>query len=320
MAASEPTKEEIVTRIAPTPSGLLHAGNAFSFVLTWLLVRKMGGKLLLRIDDSDTTRSRPEYVEDIFYTLDWLGLDYDIGPQGPDDFERNFSQRHRMDLYHLVLEELKEKTARMFACTCSRRQIQQQSYSGLYTGNCRNKEIAFTNKRAAWRIQVPEQEALTYLELTDKSAKKLMLGREMGDFVVRRKDGLPAYQVASLADDMHFGVNLLVRGQDLCLSTGAQLYLAQQLAQAGTSWKRQAGRFMKAGFFHHPLLKDSTGEKLSKSKGASSVAVLREAGRKPFFVYKMVADFIGLPFNEGQNLMDLLQGFDIAALQQKHSS
>ena len=318
MAVSEPTKGKIISRIAPTPSGYLHAGNAFSFVLSWLLVRSMNGKLLLRIDDSDTSRSRPEFIEDIFFTLDWLGLEYDLGPEGPDDFNRNFSQKHRMDLYRSVLEELMEKTDLVYACSCSRKQIKEHNSTGLYTGHCRNRALLFSGKRIAWRIQVPEEKELAYLELTDTSTKKLQPGREMGDFVIRRKDGLPAYQITSLTDDMHFGVNLLVRGEDLCISTAAQLYLAEQLSRQGSKWKGKAASFIEAGFFHHPLLTNSEGEKLSKSKGALSVAALRREGKTPFFVYKMVADFIGIPFHEGLGLQYLLDSFDLASLQQRN--
>ena len=318
MALADSSKSEILSRIAPTPSGYLHAGNAFSFVLTWLLVRSMNGKLLLRIDDSDTSRSRPEFLEDIFYTLDWLGLDYDLGPEGPEDFERNFSQRHRMDLYHSVLDELREKSGLVYACTCSRKQIQEESPTGLYPGSCRSRKISFANKKAAWRIQVPEEKELSYPELLDQSVERVLLDKEMGDFVIRRKDGLPAYQITSLADDMEYGVNLLVRGRDLNLSTAAQLFLAEQLAQKGAHWRKEAQSFRQARFFHHPLLTNAEGEKLSKSKGALSVARLRKAGKEPFFIYKMVADFVGLPFYEGMELRELLIHFDLPHLQRRY--
>ncbi len=315
MVKADTGEKGIISRIAPTPSGYLHIGNAFSFVLTWLLVRKMEGKLLLRIDDSDTTRSRPEFIEDIFYTLDWLGLDYDLGPSGPDDFDRNFSQRHRMDLYKSVLEELRDKTGLVYACTCSRKQIQLQHPSGLYAGSCRSKAISFTNKNAAWRVQVPPEKGISYSELLIKGKETAWPGKEMGDFVIRRKDGLPAYQLTSLADDMHFGVNLLVRGADLSLSTAAQIYLAEQLSVHTTRWRKPALEFQDAAFFHHPILTNHKGEKLSKSKGALSIAKQRAAGNEPFLVYKQVADFLRLPFYEGSGLADLLLHFDLSAVQ-----
>lgn len=313
MAIENTPKQEIISRIAPTPSGYLHVGNAFSFVLTWLLLRSMGGKLLLRIDDSDASRSRPEFIDDIFYTLDWLQLDYDLGPEGPDDFGRNFSQSRRMGLYQSVLGALRETPGLVYACTCSRKQIQQQSASGLYPGSCREKDISFSSKKAAWRIQVPEEQLITYAELMDESTQRILLGQEMGDFVIRRKDGIPAYQLTSLADDMYFGVNLLVRGNDLKLSTAAQLYLADKLSSSA-EWSKQAVAFQQAAFFHHPLIRNQQGEKLSKSKGASPIAELRKAAKGPELVYQSVARFLGMPANEPAGLKELLHRFDISLL------
>lgn len=308
MAIEDAPKQEIISRIAPTPSGYLHIGNAFSFVLTWLLVRSRGGKLLLRIDDSDASRSRPEFIDDIFQTLDWLQLDYDLGPEGPADFARNFSQSRRMDLYQSVLEALRETPGRVYACSCSRKQIQQQSATGLYPGSCREKGLSFSSKKAAWRIHVPEEQLITYTEEMDRSSRQIQLGREMGDFVIRRKDRIPAYQLTSLADDMYFGVNLLVRGNDLQLSTAAQLYLAEKL-NLSAEWSKAAAGFQQAAFFHHPLVRNQQGEKLSKSKGASSIAEMRRAGKGPALVYQSVAGFLGIPVNEAVGLSDLLHRF-----------
>ena len=97
----------IRTRFAPTPSGYLHWGNALSFVITWLMARQHAGTVRLRIDDLDQSRVRPDFIEDIFRSLEWLGLDYDRGPSGPDDFARNESQVHRIDLYRELLAELR---------------------------------------------------------------------------------------------------------------------------------------------------------------------------------------------------------------------
>ncbi|MBE7179290.1 MAG: tRNA glutamyl-Q synthetase, partial [Mucilaginibacter polytrichastri] len=110
------------SRIAPTPSGFLHEGNAFSFVLTWLLVRQSGGKLRLRIDDYDLPRVRREFIEDIFRLLDWLGLDWDEGPQSPDDHTRNFSSKRRYDLYRNLLSVfLSFELA--YTCSCSKKEL-----------------------------------------------------------------------------------------------------------------------------------------------------------------------------------------------------
>ena len=120
------------SRFAPTPSGYLHIGNGFNFVLTWLHARTRGGNILLRIDDLDKGRVRPEYVEDVFRTLDWLGLDWDEGPFGPSDLERKWSQHLRLDRYRSAIDELAFREI-AFACALSRVQIIQ---SGGYPGVC----------------------------------------------------------------------------------------------------------------------------------------------------------------------------------------
>lgn len=304
-----------VSRIAPTPSGYLHVGNAFSFVLTWLLVRKAGGQLLLRIDDSDAARSRPEFIDDIFYTLDWLGIDYDLGPAGPDDFYRHFSQQHRAELYSDVLRAL-SSSGKVYACSCSRKQIRQQNSKGIYTGSCRKKGLPFQQKNTALRVQVPEEEKIVFNDILSLQPFQLALGRQMGDFVVQRKDDLPAYQLVSLADDMHYGVNLIVRGSDLLESTAAQLYLAHCLNSVPNNRQVQAKAFLDTRFCHHGLIRNEAGEKLSKSRGAAAVMQLREAGIGPEVVYQRVASYAGLEDPGTDRLPDLLEQFNIARLQQ----
>lgn len=307
----------LISRIAPTPSGFLHKGNAFSFVLTWLLIRKMGGRLLLRIDDSDTSRTRPEFIEDVFYTLDWLGLDYDSGPEGPQDFATKYSQQHRLPMYASLLDELRSLPGMVYACNCSRKEIRQQSQSGLYPGICRSRSLPYNKNNVAWRMRVPENEEVNYYEWATGSVKSSTVGGRMGDFVIRRKDGLPAYQLVSLADDIFYNVNFIVRGIDLRDSTAAQIYLANCLSRKEGKWGSGAKSFLKTDFFHHPLIRDNAGEKLSKSKGAASVHMMRAAGKKPQDIYRAVAGFCGLPDECAHTLSDLLSAFSGKALRQR---
>ncbi|WP_017733562.1 glutamate--tRNA ligase family protein [Nafulsella turpanensis] len=308
---------KVLSRIAPTPSGYLHVGNAFSFVLTWLITRKSGGKLLLRIDDNDATRSRPAYIEDIFYTLDWLGIDYELGPEGPDDFRKHYSQHHRLPLYQQLLEGLKSRPGLVYACTCSRKQILEKSINGVYPGTCRPPSPSAPQKPAALRIHVPEETLIAYRDRWTQQEKHVFLGKEMGDFVIRRKDQLPAYQIASLADDLHFGVNLIVRGQDLHLSTAAQLYLAQCLSVSDSPLAQAAKGFEGISFVHHSLMLDEKGQKLSKSKGAAAIAELRKAGKSPLQVYRQVAHFAGIPLEAATSLESLLSHFHFPPFQGK---
>ncbi len=255
----------IITRIAPTPSGYLHQGNAFNFLLNWLLARSQGGKVLLRIDDLDAPRIKPAYVQDVFETLDWLGMDWDIGPTGPDELDTQWSQNHRLPLYHQLLDKLHEQ-GNLFACDCSRKDLADSR--GVYPGTCLHKGIPMDAPDVAWRVKVLDADQVQF---TDgwQGAVEYPLGQEMGSFVVRRRDGIPAYQIASLADDVHYGVNAVARGMDLLPSTAAQLYLAKLLG---------IDSFTQTQFYHHPLILDEEGQKLSKSAGSIALNHWRSEG------------------------------------------
>ena len=295
--------DAVQSRLAPTPSGFLHLGNAFSFALTWLLTRHHGGSLLLRIDDIDNERRRPAYVEDVFHTLAWLGLDWDAGPKDPTDFETHFSQLHALDRYAQLLEGLRQSGA-LYACNCSRSQVLASSVNGVYPGTCRHRNLPFDTPGAAWRVYVPENTVIHIPEYTG-GPRPVRLDAAMGDFVVRRRNGLPAYQVASLADDLHYGINLVVRGVDLLPSTAAQLFLAGHLPP---------NAFAKTIFYHHPLLRDEGGQKLSKSAGAASLLALRGQLPGPAPVYQALAKALGLPAEAVAGPRDLLRRFTPAAL------
>jgi glutamyl-tRNA synthetase len=282
------------TRIAPTPSGFLHLGNGMSALYTWLLARKLGGRLWLRIDDLDQERQRPEYVADIFDSLRWLGLDWDDGPQQAGEFEAH-SQHRRLPRYEALLARLRAGGA-LYACPCSRRQVREASPSGAYPGTCRHAGHPLDAPDMAWRIAVPE--APVVLPGNWPAPAEASLAEAMGDFVVRQKDGRPAYQIASLADDLDYGTTLLVRGEDLLPSSAAQQYLAQRLGEEGF------GQCM----VHHPLVCDAGGGKLSKSAGAPSLRALRGRLGHPGAVYEALSYALGQP--AAGSLDALLQGFD----------
>lgn len=275
----------IRTRLAPTPSGLLHPGNGLSFLTTWCLARAAGSAVFLRIDDLDKDRRRRVFLEDTFRTLDWLGIDYDEGPAGVEDFLQHYSQHHRLDLYREALEQLRRAGA-LYACTCSRRQIQERSDTGLYPQTCRDKGLAFEAPGAAWRVRLPENLEVSFREWGRSRPVSIRLADFMGDFVVRQKNKMPAYQIASLVDDLHYQVDFIVRGEDLKISTAAQTHLADLLG---------ANAFRAVTFFHHPLLTGEDGAKLSKSKGAGSLQAWREAGRSPRELLPVVRRWLGLP-------------------------
>lgn len=280
------------TRIAPTPSGFLHLGNVFSFALTASLARKAGAKILLRIDDLDRERVRKEYVQDIFDTLNYLEIPWDEGPADYREFEREFSQIHRMELYREALRELRDQGA-LFACACSRREIaravrnpaaQDPDGPGGYPGTCHPKKLPFDQAGVSWRLFTNGQKELRIKTLYGPEIST-PLPASMKDFIVRKKDGFPAYQLASVVDDGYFGTDLIIRGEDLRESTWAQLYLSGCLGKSP---------FHTGTFYHHPLLTGTGGRKLSKSAGDTSVRSFRKAGKKPAGVYSRIARMLGL--------------------------
>jgi glutamyl-tRNA synthetase len=282
----------IRSRIAPTPSGLLHLGNAVNFILTWLMVRKAGGTLRLRIDDADCLRTRPEYLEDIFRQLDWLEITWDEGPTGPDDFRCRFSQQLRMERYREFLAEL-DRLGHLYPCGCSRSKIRAHAVDGVYPGFCRKRTGAVAPGEAQ-RVRVPEGSVFRV------EGQEVPLCKAMGDFVLWRKEDLPAYQLVSLVDDLDDRINCIVRGQDLLVSTAAQLFLAGLHGD---------NSFAETTFFHHPLVLGEDGKKLSKSDGALSLAVLRAGGSSPAVVYQGVARQVGIEPDGIDSLDDLLRGF-----------
>lgn len=296
----------VVSRLAPTPSGFLHLGNAVNFTLTWLLTRRAGGTLHLRIDDLDRARFRPAYLNNIFRTLDWLGLDYDHGPSGPDDFEQHYSQQHRLAEYEAALQTARAAHPALFyACRCSRTALARVAAStGHYPGTCQALRLPFDAPDTAWRARVPPATTVSWPDLA-QGPQTVELAQELGDFVVRKKDGAAAYQVASVLDDQRLGVNFIVRGQDLRASTAAQLWLADWLpGQAG---------FTQIQFLHHDLLLDGAGQKLSKSTQTSQQrGVLAEAAA-PQAVYSAVAALLGLPAGAAESLATLRAALSTSA-------
>lgn len=276
------------TRIAPTPSGYLHAGNALNFLLTAGLAKQCGAEVLLRIDDLDRERYRPAYAADIFETLPFLNIQCNKGPQSVEEFERQWSQRHRLALYNRALEKLRQGSM-VFACTCSRTQTKEC--------DCRDKELPLDAQDTSWRL-ITSGEAVAVKGIDDKTTAAA-LPVEMKNFIVRKKDGLPAYQLSSLVDDLHFGIDLIVRGQDLWASTLAQHFLAKQLGE---------DRFSAVCFYHHPLLKNAAGEKFSKSAGDSSVKHWREEGKTPEAFLRHIGRLLHVP-SPIQNAEELLAGF-----------
>jgi len=259
-------------RIAPTPSGFLHLGNGLNFALIALLAQaspREKAQVLLRIDDLDADRKRDAYEQDIFDTLQWLQIIWDHAPVRQSDAARKLG-------YESLLSQLRD-TGLVFACQKSRREL--EVFQGKYPDEFRNQGLDLDAPNVAWRIQTPPEFPLP-------------------DFVIRRRDGIASYQVASLADDLEMRITHLVRGKDLENSTLAQQYLASLIA---------ADHFLKIKVLHHPLLLGVSGEKLSKSAGATALKTLREAGESPRIVYKRLGEWLDVPGETASALQESLR-------------
>lgn len=225
-----------ITRIAPTPSGYLHEGNALNFLLVAALSRARGTDIALRIDDLDVRRCRPEYVDDIFDVLAWLEVAWQRGPRDPADLESHHSLRTRTTYYRSELDVARANGMDAFACRCTRTEI-ATSGGRSCVASCREHAFDLIPGESALRTETPH-----------------------GDVVLWRRDDLPAYHLASLIEDRDLGTTHVVRGEDLRESTDIQRYLARYF---------DADSFAHATFIHHRLIADAHGHKLSKSQLAA---------------------------------------------------
>jgi glutamyl/glutaminyl-tRNA synthetase len=261
------------TRIAPTPSGYLHAGNALNFLITHQLAQEASGTVTLRIDDLDADRTRPEYVHDIFDSLRWLGITWDLGPRDAEDLAARWRQTRRIGTALHLLAMLKE-SCHLYACVCSRSQAVHCA--------CARADHPFDASETAWRLRIPDR-CLIQVPGLFHDRREVDLSEHMRDPVLRQRNGLPSYQLMSLADDWDMRMTLIVRGEDLLPSSACQLYLSRLLGL--TSYR-------DVRFVHHPLLLDVTGRKLSKSEGAGSLRAMRADGSGPERLHEQAAQVL----------------------------
>lgn len=279
-------------RFAPSPTGALHLGNARTALLAWLHARAAGGAFVMRVEDLDFGRVRPGFMERQMEELRWLGLDWDEGPDVGGPFAP-YVQSERQARYEAALRRLAERGL-LFECTCSRRDIAQAAsapHAGeegpRYAGTCRARRVdpavpsltEHGRSRFALRVRVdPAQvrfrDGVMGEQCFDPAAE--------GDFVVRRKDGVAAYQLAVVVDDAAMGITHVLRGADLLSSTARQILLYDALAVPAPD------------FLHVPLMLGPDGERLAKRHGAVSLGELRDAGVAPERVAGCLAATCGL--------------------------
>lgn len=319
-----PTSPPPRGRLAPSPTGRPHLGNAFAFLVAWLDIRSQGGSLVLRMEDIDPVRSRPEHAASIIEDLRWLGLDWDEGPDtggpcGP------YTQSRRFDRYAALLEDF-DRRGLLYPCYCTRKELRMLASAphvgdegAPYPGLCRklsaDERRRLENKDREAALRLNTDTALAGLGNTQGVIcfDDLVLGRQAfrladcgGDFALRRSDGVFAYQLAVAADDADMGVSRVVRGEDLLLSTPRQILLFQLMGQTPPRYA------------HIPLLHDHAGERLAKRHQSLALAALREAGVKPEAVSGYLGFLAGcLDRQERAAPHELLANFKLASLAPK---
>ena len=254
-------------RFAPSPTGRMHLGNVYAALLSWLSAKSKGGEWVLRIEDIDPGRSKQEFADRIMDDLEWLGLTW--------DGEVTY-QSKRQDIYEHYFELLR-KEGLLYPCFCSRADLlatqapHESDGRVVYKGTCRDLNPADYPQgiTPAWRIRVPDRT----IETADGhyGTYRVHLPTEIGDFIVRRKDGAFAYQLVVVVDDLLMGITEVVRGRDLLLSTSQQLFLAQTLRYLNTEKV-----FPEVSYAHFPLLMNEAGQRLSKRDKSLDMGVLRE--------------------------------------------
>jgi glutamyl/glutaminyl-tRNA synthetase len=269
-------------RLAPSPTGLLHIGHARTFQIAAQRAIDNHGTLILRNEDLDGQRSRLEFVQAMMEDLRWLGIRWDEGPDcggiyGP------YSQSERRAHYLEAWRQLR-KGGFLYPCHCSRKDLAQSASAPndaddepVYPGTCRDRKDVdeFTEPTGVnWRFRVPDREAIEFVDL-NLGRQRYVAGSDFGDFLVWRRDGVPAYQLAVVADDAAMRITEVVRGADLLKSTARQLLLDRALGYAVPD------------YFHCELVRDASGVRLAKRHDALSIRHLRESGMAPEKILEM---------------------------------
>ncbi len=273
-----------LTRFAPAPTGRLHLGHVVNAIFVWGLARRLGADVLLRIEDHDAERSRPEYETQLLDDLDWLGFVPDRYPTATFRAGRCESrQSDRHDVYRAAVATLQAQ-GRVYACTCSRQDIAQRQLAGsssvVYPGTCRDRQLPLGDD-VTWRVRMDSGDE-TFVDLlhgstTDDAA------RRHGDPAIRDRRGNWTYGLAVVVDDLTQGIDLVIRGDDLYEATVGQIRLARML-----------GRDSPARFAHHAVIMKSATQKLSKSDGDTGIEELRRRQWTPQRVIGHAAALAGL--------------------------
>ncbi len=275
-------------RVAPSPTGYLHLGHASTFWQAFERARQHEGTLIFRNEDLDPQRCRPEFVRSMFEDLRWYGIEWQEGPDIGGAFGP-YVQSERREFYLDAWQRLL-RGGWIYPCYCSRRELamaasaphddtpQNENDEAVYPGTCRNRrKLAESPAGVNWRFRVPDGE---FVEFVDRRMGRQLFeaGRDFGDFLVWRRDDVPAYQLAVVVDDAAMQASEVVRGEDLLRSTARQILLQRALGLPAPE------------YFHCALLTDVSGVRLAKRHDALSLRALREQGQSPEHVRAMIRE------------------------------
>ncbi len=281
----------VIGRLAPSPTGWLHLGHARSFLAAWWSARGAGGRVVLRIEDLDSSRARPEFVDGVLRDLEWLGLDWD-GPV--------VMQSERREAHRAALEELAGKGL-AYPCVCTRKDIQQavsapHGVDGevVYPGTCRDRDVGASPANSAWRFRLCGSGDVGFNDAR-AGARMDSAVEQVGDFVIWTKAAEAAYQLAVVVDDAFQGVTEVVRGEDLLASTARQALLQDALRLHHPDWA------------HLPLVADRTGRRLAKRAGSLALKSLREQKIDSAEVIQWVANSLGMQ-SQGRSAQEHVGG------------
>jgi glutamyl-tRNA synthetase len=261
-------------RVAPSPTGLLHLGHACTFWTAFQRARQHGGVLVFRNEDLDPQRSRLEFAEAMMEDLRWLGIEWQEGPDIGGPFAP-YVQSQRRDQYLAAWRKLRD-SGFLYPCSCSRKELaqaaaapQEDDDEPIYPGRCRSRAAGARDhaepKGMHWRFRVPDGEAVSFTDLR-QGEQRFVASKDFGDFVVWRRDDVPAYQLAVVVDDAAMQITEVVRGADLLKSTARQILLFRALS------------LPIPAFYHCDLVRDEKGVRLAKRHDALSLRALRQAG------------------------------------------
>jgi len=303
------------TRFAPSPTGELHVGNARTALFNWMFARHWGGNLILRIEDTDESRSALSYQINLLDDLKWLGLDWDEGP-GKDGAHGPYKQSERLDIYSDHLKKLMDSDL-VYPCYCTEEELDEERQTLIlskrmprYMGKCRNlsdaerEALVAQGRKPSYRFKVPP----TSIELNDLIRGPIKFeGESIGDFIIVRSNGMPAYNFAVVIDDHLMAITHVIRGEDHLSNTALQIMLYRAFG------------YQPPAFAHHCLILGKDHAKLSKRHGSVSVGEFRRRG----FLPEALLNYLGLlgsSFTDGREIFSQSEMIEVFSLERASKS